>query len=221
MNRIYAALFNRIIKGHYPADTRLIEDDLAHEFQVSRTPIRETLRLLQQDGLVQILPNRGARVYGFTADDLEDIYEIRRVLEVLALELTGPVLSINELMKIREQVEAAAKGSDPAKHAEADALLHRYITESSRRRRLVGMLNQLFHLMQTFRELGFQDEGIQKNTYREHMALIDALAIRDMNAAKEILQQHITNSKIRILQKVVQRSQALSFVSSQENRSPE
>jgi len=206
VNQVYSTLFDRIIHGQYPANERLIEDDLAKEFQVSRTPIRETLRLLQQDGLLQILPNRGARVYGFTADDLEDIYEIRRVLEGLALELMVPVLRINELMKVREQIEATAESRDPLKHAEADGMLHRYIAESSRRRRLIEMLNQLFHLMQTFRELGFQDEEIQRTTYAEHMALVDALSIRDSDAAKDILERHIKNSKIRILQKVVRRA---------------
>ena len=203
---MYSTLFNRIVKGQYSANERLIEDDLAKEFQVSRTPIRETLRLLQQDGLIQILPNRGARVYGFTPDDLEDIYEIRRVLEVLALELTVPMLSINELMKVRQAVEATASTTDPTRHVEADGMLHRFITESSRRRRLIENLNQLFHLMQTFRELGFQDEEIQRSTYTEHMELIDALSIRDLDAAKQILERHIKNSKIRILQKVVRRS---------------
>lgn len=203
MNEIYTTLFNRIIKGEFPANTRLKEDELAEEFKVSRTPIRETLRLLQQDGLIEILPNRGARVYGFTVDDLEDIYEIRRVLEVLALDFAVPSMSINGLVELREAIEASRDVDDADNHAALDARLHGYIIESSRRRRLINMLNQLFHLMQTFRELGFRDMQVQKSTYEEHLELIDALSVRDISVAKEVLTRHIRNSKNRILQKVV------------------
>lgn len=207
MNETYTTLFNRIIRGEYPGNTRMKEDELAEEFKVSRTPIRETLRLLQQDGLIEILPNRGARVYGFTVDDLEDIYEIRRVLEVLALDFAAPTMSINGLVELREAIEAIKDLDDAKRHAELDAKLHGYIIESSRRRRLINMLNQLFHLMQTFRELGFRDTQVQKSTYGEHMELIDALSVRDISLAKEVLARHITNSKNRILQKVVKRNE--------------
>jgi DNA-binding GntR family transcriptional regulator len=206
VNETYTTLFNRIIQGAYPANTRLKEDELAEEFKVSRTPIRETLRLLQQDGLIEILPNRGARVYGFTVDDLEDIYEIRRVLEVLALDFAAPTMSINGLVELREAIETSKDLDDAKKHAELDARLHGYIIESCRRRRLINMLNQLFHLMQTFRELGFRDAQVKKNTYDEHLELIDALSVRDIALAREVLARHIANSKNRILQKVVKRS---------------
>jgi DNA-binding GntR family transcriptional regulator len=206
VNETYTTLFNRIIQGVYPANTRLKEDELAEEFKVSRTPIRETLRLLQQDGLLEILPNRGARVYGFTVDDLEDIYEIRRVLEVLALDFAAPTMSINGLVELREAVETSKDLDDAQKHAELDARLHGYIIESCRRRRLINMLNQLFHLMQTFRELGFRDAQVKKSTYDEHLELIDALSVRDIPLAREVLARHIANSKNRILQKVVKRS---------------
>lgn len=205
VNQTYKTLFDRIIHGVYPANTRLKEDELADEFNVSRTPIRETLRLLQQDGLVEIHPNRGAWVYGFTIDDLEDIYEIRKVLEVLALDFAASSMSINGLVELRESIEAMRDVADPAKHAELDARLHGYIIAASQRRRIISMLNSLLHLMQTFRELGFRDSQVQNSTIDEHLELIDALSVRDTAQAKEVLSRHITNSKNRILQKVVRR----------------
>ncbi len=206
VNETYKTLFDRIIHGIYPGKTRLKEDELAEEFNVSRTPIRETLRLLQQDGLVEILPNRGAWVYGFTVDDLEDIYEIRKVLEVLALDFAAPSMSINGLVELRESIEGMRDLDDAAKHAELDAKLHGYIIASSQRRRIISMLNSLLHLMQTFRELGFRDAQVQRSTIDEHLELIDALSVRDTARAKEVLSKHITNSKNRILQKVVRRT---------------
>jgi len=207
VNQTYKTLFDRVIHNAYPASTRLKEDELAEEFNVSRTPIREALRLLQQDGLVEILPNRGAWVYGFTIDDLEDIYEIRKVLEVLALDFAVPSMSINGLVELRESIEAVRDSSDAAQHAELDAKLHAYIIESSHRRRIIAMLNSLLHLMQTFRELGFRDSQVQQSTIDEHLELIDALSVRDTKLAKEVLSRHITNSKNRVLQKVVRRKE--------------
>ena len=84
--RMYRTVFDRIVHGRYGPDTWLREGALANEFGLSRTPVREALRQLEQDGLLEIIPNRGARVFGFTADELEQLYEIRLSLELLALE---------------------------------------------------------------------------------------------------------------------------------------
>ena len=75
---IYSILFDKIIAGDYPVNTRLKEEDLSAEFKTSRTPVRAVLQQLEQDGLVQISPNKGAKVLPFSADEIEEIYEIRK-----------------------------------------------------------------------------------------------------------------------------------------------
>ncbi len=200
---IYTTLFNRIIRNEYPNDTFLREDGIAREFSVSRTPIRNVLRRLEQDQLIELIPNRGARIFSFTADDLEDIYEIRKTLEVLALGFSMPALSIHRLIEIRNEVQLAGESRDYMVHARIDSVLHTYLIESCGRRRLITMVNQLYHLIQTFRELGFKDEEVRMSTVGEHLRLIDALCIRDADRAAQVLREHIQNSKIRILNKVI------------------
>ncbi len=207
IEEIYTSLFDRIIKNKFPADSWLKEDKLAEEYQVSRTPVREVLRILEQDGLVQIIPNRGAQVVGFTIDDLEDIFEIRRVLESLALEYAVPSLSIQGLKEIRDRVEKARQTDDSHDAVEIDFQLHKYFIESSKRRRLISTLNQLSHLLQIFREMSFAEQDVRESTYKEHVALIDAMSIRDIEGAKNILEEHIRNSKIRILRTVFNKSE--------------
>jgi DNA-binding GntR family transcriptional regulator len=202
LDNLYLSIFRRITCGILSAGTRLKEDELAREFGVSRTPVRAALRLLAQDGLVEILPNRGARASGFTADDLESIYEIRKVLELLALDLTGLNLKIQTLIDIKAQLDAAWASGDPIDNARVDARLHGFIIETCHRRRLIRMLNQQFRLMQAFREIGFHDESIRNDSYQEHLALIHYLSIRDMTESKRLLELHIQNSKIRVLQRV-------------------
>lgn len=204
VDEIYTSLFNRIMKKTFPPDSWLKEDQLAEEYNVSRTPVREVLRSLEQDGLVQIISNRGARVLAFTADDLDLIFEIRRVLEVLALEYAAPSLSIQTLGEIRNAIAASRDREDYAVHAALDARLHQYLIESSGQRRLINMLKQLFHILQTFREIGFEEQEVRTTTYAEHLELLDALIVRDSVAAKELLARHIKNSKHRILKSVLQ-----------------
>ena len=199
---IYSTLFDRIIKGRIPPDSWLREDDLAEEFHVSRTPVRDVLRLLEQDDLIEIIPKRGARVYPFTVDDLEDIFEIRRVLESLSLEYAVPSLSIHKILEIRDLVVETKDSEDNVKLAEVDSRLHRFFIESSQRRRLINMLSELTRLLSSFRELAFIEEDVRKNTYEEHIELIDAIYVRDVESAKKILERHIRNSKNRILQTV-------------------
>ena len=201
---IYTVLFDRIIQNQYPEDSWLREDLLAAEFNVSRSPVRSVLRNLEQDHLIEILPKRGARVFPFTADDLEDIYELRQSLEQLALERAVASISIQRLLEFKARIVALKGVSDGSVHAELDSALHGYLIQSSGRRRLILMLDQLYRLTQTFRELSIRGDEIQKKTISEHLALIDALCIRDIETARELLYSHIENSKIRVLTRVIE-----------------
>jgi DNA-binding GntR family transcriptional regulator len=205
LGEIYSTLFDRIINGKIPPNTRLREDELAEEFHVSRTPIREVLRLLEQDDLIEITPKRGAKVYPFTVDDVEDIFEIRRVLEVLALEYAVPSLSIHKILELKDLVEKTKDTEDNVKLAEVDSAVHRYFIESSKRRRLINMLSELSRLLSSFRELGFLEKDVRQKTYEEHIELINALYTRDFDRAKGALEMHIRNSKIRVLHNIYHR----------------
>ena len=206
MNRhdIYTILFDRIIQNYYPEDTWLREDLLAKEFDVSRSPVRSVLRNLEQDHLIEILPKRGAKILPFTADDLEDIYELRQSLELLALKRASNALSIQRLLELKAEILALKDEDDREVHARVDGELHEYLINSCGRRRLILMLQQLYRLTQTFRELSLSTDESKDITINEHLDLIDSLCIRDMHKARELLSRHIENSKIRVLTQVIQ-----------------
>lgn len=198
-------LFDRILQGKYPADTWLKEDALAEEFNVSRTPIRQILRQLEQDGLIEIILKRGARIFPFTADDIEEIFEIRQSLEILALEMSAPTLKINDLMEIRGKIENIAQTQDSKKHTDMDEMFHKYYIETSRKKRLISMLHQLYRLIQRFRELGFRNSEVRKLATREHLAILDALCLRDVVQAKQLLENHLQQSKTRLISILINR----------------
>lgn len=202
-NQIYRELFNRVVHGAYEAGEWLREDAIAGEFGVSRTPVREALFQLAQDGLAEGIPRRGFRSLGFTVDDLEESYEIRRVLELLALERAVQTLPIRELQEIRGRMQSISDSDDPLEHARVDGELHRLIVESSRSRRLIGMLASLYRIMRTFRELGFSAPEVRSLAMQEHIDLISALASREADRAASILDGHIRASKSRVLAQVM------------------
>jgi len=206
MPHIYAVLFDGIVLGEYPPNMRLKEEDLAQQFDVSRTPIRVTLRQLEQDGLVEIMPKRGARVVGFSVDDVEEVYDIRKSLEIQALKTSAPHLNIQGLLEIRTKMKDISRTSDPKQHEEIDAQVHNYFIQASGKRRLISILDQMFRLIQRFRELGFEDPGLRVSAADAHLALIDAICLRDVDKAAEILADHIEMSKNNAVTLIVKKS---------------
>lgn len=199
MEDIYSVLFDKIISGEYVAGTRLKQEDLAKEFKISRTPIRVVLLQLDQDGLVKFSPNKGVVVLPFTADEIEEIFEIRKTLELLCLEIAAPVLKIHKLLEIKAAMLHSYETNNIKELIELDARLHSYVLNTSGKKRLIIMLNHLFRLLQKFRSLGYLETDLRENAIREHFELIDTLCMRDTEKAKDLMKKHIENAKINAL----------------------
>jgi DNA-binding GntR family transcriptional regulator len=199
-------MFDKIILGTLAHGVRLREDELSAEYQASRTPVREALRLLAQDGLVELVPNKGATVIGFTIDDVEEIYEIRKSLEAQALKSSVQNLSINGLKEIRDALLGSADCPDGSVHEALDARLHNYFVTGSGKRRLVSILNQMCRLIQRFRDLGYKDPVVRAAALRSHVELIDALCLRDAERALGILSDHLEESKKNALSLIMKGS---------------
>jgi len=196
---VYNTLFDRILGGRYAPHAWLKEVALAREFRVSRTPIREALRELEQDGLVCLKPHCGAAVVPFTADAVEEVYDIRKALEMLAIECAVSRLNLQTLAELRRQVTVLARSASVERHAALDERIHRYIAETCQRPRLTALLQQQFRLMQRFRYLGFRRKGVIARTTEEHGRLLDALLRRDAVAACNELARHIESAKAMVL----------------------
>jgi DNA-binding GntR family transcriptional regulator len=200
---IYEILFNKIIHGEYAPNARLREEELADAYQVSRTPVREVLRDLEKDGLIEVLPSRETRVLGLSADDVEEVYEIRKALEILALRSSIQNLSIKGLQEIRSEVSRIAGSDDYMEHERVDARLHSFILEASNKKRLLAILRQMIRLLRRFRQLGFKNESMRAQATHDHLELIDALMFRDLAKAEEILQRHIERIKLNAIETIV------------------
>ena len=143
---VFNTLREAILKGDLKPGERLMELQLASKLGVSRTPIREAIRMLEQEGLAVTMPRRGAEVAKMTLKDMEDVLEIRDALDELAVRLACGKISeeqLGKLVEVKEEFEASTKSKDVKKIAEADVRFHDIIYEATGNPKLETLLNNL------------------------------------------------------------------------------
>ena len=158
---VFHTLREAILKGDLKPGERLMELQLAEKLGVSRTPIREAIRMLQQEGLAVTIPRRGAEVAKMTEKDMEDVLNIREALEVLAAQLACEAISKEQLDLLAKQetvFERAIQTKDMKKIAEADMDFHDLIYQAAENSRLVRMLNHLREEIYRYRVEYLKDE---------------------------------------------------------------
>ena len=179
--------------GRYRAGDRLIPEDIAAEIGMSRMPVREALGRLATEGLVLMRPNRGCIVAGLTLDELHETFEIRSVLEGLAVRLAMPQVDadvIDDLEVLLDRMERAGNrgGSDwTARHQE----FHNYICNLSGRPKLIHQIAALHLVIEPYLRIWFDYVEKPLSAREEHQALIDAMRSGDSKCAEAVMQDHV------------------------------
>lgn len=196
---IYIDILNKIITAQLPPGTRLIEMELAKAYKVSRTPIRETILMLEKDGLIEHITNRGATVLQFSAHEAEQLYDIRVVLECLAIRGAVKNLKLDDLLDLErrlERLQNIERGAEWMKeHVEVDFRLHALIKSNSGNPRLASYLDNLQLLIHSLRLIGYNEDALAQQAGEQHLALVRALLRRDVENAERLLADHIESSK--------------------------
>lgn len=201
--RIYSEILGKIMSGEFHPGQRLIEEELAAAYEVSRTPIREILFALERDGLVERSRYRGARVVAFTPDDVEEIYEIRKALECVAARTAARTVPLNELLEIERRLTTLNESHTPdwnQSQAELDFELHDRILSYSGNRRLSLYLKNISVLLQSLRMLGYRNNEHARQAGVEHLEIVRSLLRRDGATAERLLAEHIEISKRNALE---------------------
>ena len=195
---VFNTLRRAILRGELVPGQRLMEIQLAEKMGVSRTPVREAIRKLELEGLVVMIPRKGAEVAHISGKNLRDVLEVRRALEELAGELACARMSTEEL-KLLEQANhrfAAVLGSDDITMlAQADEEFHGLIYQATENDRLVQMVNHLREQMYRYRIEHIKDKSQRKLLVQEHQEIIRALAARDVEAARRAIRSHISKQE--------------------------
>lgn len=202
---VFNTLRHAILKGELEPGERLMEIALAQKLGVSRTPIREAIRKLELEGLVVMVPRKGAEVADITEKDLRDVLEVRTALEELSIELAMKNMNDDDYKQLAEANKLFAKdseGDDLIKIAEADVAFHELMYMATGNKRLIQIINNLREQMYRYRLEYIKDKSTHARLVDEHNRIIDAMVKNDVAAAKAAIKLHVENQEENILKSI-------------------
>lgn len=193
---VFNTLRQAILRGELKPGERLMEIQLANKLGVSRTPIREAIRKLELEGLVLMIPRRGAEVADITEKSLHDVLEVRGALDELAVDLACERITeegIEQLKKAAKDFEEALKGGDVTEFAEADVKFHDVIYQATDNQKLIQLLYNLREQMYRYRVEYLKREEVHLRLLAEHDYIIECIEKRDKEASKKAIATHVDN----------------------------
>ncbi len=209
---VFNTLRQAILTGELKPGERLMEIHLADRLGVSRTPIREAIRKLELEGLVTMIPRKGAEVAQITEKSMSDVLEVRRSLDALCVELACERITEKELEALKaacEAFERAVHTRDLTRIAKADVALHDIIVQATGNSRLVQLVNNLSEQMYRYRFEYIKDVSQHDKLVEEHRIIYESLVRGDKETACEEARVHIDNQKKAIIRQIrLEREQA-------------
>lgn len=199
---VFKKLRRAILLEELQAGERLTEIHLADKLGVSRTPIREAIRKLELEGLVTMMPRRGAIVTKISEKSLKDVLEVRRVLDMLSAELACERIDKEKKAALKtacEDFEAAIKSGDLHDIAQKDVALHNIIVEATGNVILLQMLNNLAEQMYRYRVKYLKDDCQYETLVKEHRAIYESIVRGDRETASRLAREHIDNQEKAII----------------------
>jgi DNA-binding GntR family transcriptional regulator len=191
---VAGALRESIVSGDLPAGSRLDLDEIASRVGVSRMPVREAIKQLEAEGLVTIYPHRGVEVSQLDIADIEEIFDIRIVLETRAAELAIPQLTEDDFAAIEAILKRMDRPDISGKTwRDLNQRFHHTINEASGSPRLVAMIEGLRINVERYVSAYLAMRGYE-HPQKQHWALLKACRDRDVSRAKEIIKEHFTDT---------------------------
>ena len=203
--RVAARLRELLIQGVLAPGSKLNERDLCGQLGVSRTPLREAVRLLAAEGLVSLDPGRGAFAPVLSAEDVHHTFDVLAVLEGLAAERAAAHITDAELAELRAlqfEMQAAFERRDLPGYYGLNARIHDTLSQSARNPVLRTTWKQLNARMHALRFLSNQDENKWKHALGEHAAMLKALEARDGGALRKLLIEHLHRKRDAVLEQM-------------------
>lgn len=200
---VFNTLRQAILTGELKPGERLMEIHLADRLGVSRTPIREAIRKLELEGLVIMIPRKGAQVAKITEKNLKDVLEVRKALDVLAVELACQRMTDDYREKLKEALDHFAKvvkNNNLKEITEADVAFHDIINQSTGNDRLIQLVNNLAEQMYRYRLEYIKDKAYHDRLVKEHEEIYNAIAERDVERAAKAVVLHIDNQEKTIIE---------------------
>ncbi|SHF25869.1 GntR family transcriptional regulator [Desulforamulus putei] len=197
-DKVYRQLRQAILEGRLKPGERLVERKLADILRVSRTPVREAIRMLELEGLVAHLPRGGTVVARVSDLEVLEIYRIRAVLEGLAARMAAEKIKpeqLQQLVGLMEDIEGYASGGDLESLEKAHQQFNDVIYQAADSQRLYAMITSLVEHINRYTRVGYCHPGRIEEATQEHRLLVEAIKMRDGSLAERIAREHIDNSR--------------------------
>ncbi|MBI4634253.1 MAG: GntR family transcriptional regulator [Deltaproteobacteria bacterium] len=203
-NRVYLLLEDAILRGKIKQGDRLIEDELSAVMGVSRAPIREAFRLMEKEGLIKIIPHKGAIVSSISRDDVADIYEVSSVLEGLAAGLFCKRATEAELRKMKNicrDMETQIEKKNLLKFRKLNRDFHEVFINGCANKKIKEVYNSFQKQIHWFQNVSLSSQGRPEISLKEHKNILDALLKKDSNAAEHAAREHVRRAANYFLSK--------------------
>lgn len=204
--RVYATLKREILTCQIPPGAHLFEGQLAERLHVSKTPIRDALGMLVHEGFVEVQPRQGYRVTDITLADVQEVYQLRMLLEPAAAELAAERASADQLRRLKELAEESYVHGEMRTYEEfvvKNREFHVLLAEASGNGRLASMLRNLLEEMQRLFLFGLDLRDSAEEQIAEHRELVDALLKGNHHLARDIATHQIETSRKRVMEAVL------------------
>lgn len=202
---VFNTLRKAILTGDLKPGERLMEIHLADKLGVSRTPIREAIHKLELEGLVTVIPRRGAEVAQITEKSMKDVLEVRRALDALCVELACDRITGEDLTALKtacDNFELSVKTKDVKKIAQADVALHDIIAHATSNQRLIQLINNLSEQMYRYRFEYIKDSSQHETLVAEHRIIYESIVNKDKKTGAEAAKTHIDNQEKAIIRRI-------------------
>ena len=199
---VFNTLRQAILTGDFLPGERLMEITLAKRLGVSRTPVREAIRKLELEGLVDMIPRKGAAVARITVSDLKDVLEVRCHLEEFAASIACDRITEEEKAQLTVALKAfeqAIEDKDLRRIAQRDVEFHDVIFRATKNKRLLQIINNLREQIYRYRIEYIKDFGYHETLVKEHKEILDAIFSGNKEAAEKIMRTHIYNQEIIVI----------------------
>lgn len=204
----YEQLKHAIITGQLPAGSRIVETAYAEQLHISRTPLREALRKLERDGLVEYVLHRGVVVRAFTIQDIDEIFTIRNAMMMLILPSVIENVTSEALQKLRAiltEMDGAQERADAATLATLNRAFHGTIEHLSDKIRILRVIESQEEYIIRFSAMAIASIVRRSNAHQEHHQMVELLEKRDLPGMMALMQHHLEESKETCLQAIANR----------------
>jgi GntR family transcriptional regulator, rspAB operon transcriptional repressor len=207
-DQIYERLKQQVLYGEIEPGERLMQNQVAETLKASRTPVREAFRRLEQDGLVERVPQGGVRVTRLDIEAVQEVFGIRNVLEAYAVELACGRITVEETDSLKRLVKQAGEllaSGEPGRERkikrlfELNSQFHDTIYRAAGNSYLIGMINSLRFIVGRLRFLGLRADSTWSRAWDEHEQLIGLLEKKDKESAARLLKTHLVNAVSDVL----------------------